>query len=52
MKQNTLINDEIRCKSKLCASATECMPKMQCDKIDDDDSKVDNAGIKPKRACL
>ena len=42
MKQSALINDEIRQKSNLFASATEHAPKIQYDKSDGDDSKVDN----------
>ena len=49
MKQNNLISDEIRHESKLCASATERVPKIQYDKSDGDDSKVDNAWITPKK---
>ena len=52
VKQNTLINDGIRCKTKLCASASEHMPKMQHDKSNGDDSKDDNAWINPKKVCL
>ena len=51
MKQDTLMNDEIRHKSKLCASATEHVPKMQYDESDSDDSNVDNAWIQPKK-CM
>ena len=49
-KQNTLISDEIRYKSKLCTAASECTPKMQYDKSDGDDSKDNSAWINPKKS--
>ena len=51
MKQNNAIRDESRYESNLCASAPECTPKMQYDKSNGEDSKVDNDWIKPKNCA-
>ena len=51
-KQNNLISDESRYASKLCALATEHVPKRMDEKSDGNDSKVNyNAWIKPKK-CM
>ena len=50
VKKNALSNDEIRHKSKSCASASEHVPKMQHDKSNGDDNEDDNAWIDPKKS--
>ena len=43
MKQNCKNSDENRCASKLCASATECVPQIVEDKSARNDSKVNHS---------
>ena len=51
MKQKNTISDESRHESNSHASAPEHAPKMQYDKINGVDSKVDNDWIKPKNCA-
>ena len=52
IKQNYEISDENRCASKMCASATECVPKRMEENSEGNDSKKHhNAWIKLKSIC-